>query len=222
MDGTTMTQLRTHCGTRGRYAKSEAKREAILASALQVFADSGYACGTLRNVAEHAGISTANIFHHFADKQALLLAVLEQRDEWAQTVAFRPGDFGLLLGIIDLADALSRTPELVRVYVMLVAEATSPAHPAYEHFRTRRNTYRDLLAQNFALADERGKYRGKFSHADAASSVIGMLDGVQLQWAVQPDAVDMATIMRTALGALVDLDALHTWTPPSEISPHHN
>ncbi|MEV6217346.1 TetR/AcrR family transcriptional regulator [Nocardia sp. NPDC051833] len=217
-----MTQLRTRCGTRGRYAKSEAKREAILTAALQVFAESGYAGGTLRNVAEHVGISPANIFHHFADKQALLLAVLEQRDEWARTVAFRPGDFGLLLGIIDLADALSHTPELVRVYVMLVGEATSPAHPAYEHFRSRRNIYRDLLAERFALAAERGIYRGKFTPADAASSVIALLDGVQLQWTVQPDAVDMADIMRTALGALIDFDALRGETQTPTSSPNDN
>ena len=68
-------------GRRGPYAKSKQTRRSILDSALQVFAESGYRSGSLRDVAEQVGMSEAGLLHHFTNKSALLSAVLEHRDD---------------------------------------------------------------------------------------------------------------------------------------------
>ena len=68
---------------RGEYAKTSAKRTAILDAALEVFAESGYRSGSLRDVAGKVGMSEAGLLHHFPNKSALLAAVLDRRDRRA-------------------------------------------------------------------------------------------------------------------------------------------
>jgi TetR/AcrR family transcriptional regulator len=48
----------------------------ILASAEALFAEHGYAATSMHTIAERAGVSKANVFHHFTSKRELYLAVL--------------------------------------------------------------------------------------------------------------------------------------------------
>ncbi|HET8706129.1 MAG TPA: helix-turn-helix domain-containing protein, partial [Pseudomonadales bacterium] len=50
--------------------------QSILAAAEELFAFRGYKAASLNEVAKLAGMSKANIFHHFGSKQELYLAVL--------------------------------------------------------------------------------------------------------------------------------------------------
>lgn len=50
--------------------------ERILAAAEALFADAGFDAVSMNAVAERAGVSKANIFHHFSSKNALYLAVM--------------------------------------------------------------------------------------------------------------------------------------------------
>ncbi len=52
--------------------------EAIVEAAAQVFEREGYAAGTTNRIAERAGVSIGSIYQYFADKDALLRAVVEQ------------------------------------------------------------------------------------------------------------------------------------------------
>ncbi len=52
--------------------------ERILAAAERLFADSGFDAVSMNAVAELAGVSKANVFHHFNSKNALYLAVMQQ------------------------------------------------------------------------------------------------------------------------------------------------
>jgi len=49
---------------------------AIINAALQLFSERGFDGVSMRQVAEMAGVSKANIYHHFESKQALYIAVL--------------------------------------------------------------------------------------------------------------------------------------------------
>lgn len=59
-------------------AKSQRSREQILEAALQLFAHRGYRATSIREVAAKAGLSTGNVYHHFKDKEAIFLALLDQ------------------------------------------------------------------------------------------------------------------------------------------------
>ena len=53
--------------------------EKILSAAHSLFVQQGYTATSMRQVAEAAGIGKATIYHHFPDKQAILMALLDRR-----------------------------------------------------------------------------------------------------------------------------------------------
>src|SRR6476660_3397787 len=126
----TMTNTETAPKTRqprGEYAKTGAKREAILDAALEVFAESGYRSGSLREIAQRVGMSEAGLLHHFRSKSALLMAVLDHRDDLSRAVVdFEdPDGVAALRGLVALADRNASTPGVIELYCTLSAEATS-------------------------------------------------------------------------------------------------
>ncbi len=51
-------------------------REKILAAAVHLFAEYGYHAATMRDIARMAGIQAASIYYHYANKQALLVEIM--------------------------------------------------------------------------------------------------------------------------------------------------
>lgn len=60
---------------------AEATQAAILEKATELFAERGYATASLEDVASAAQVTRGAVYHHFAGKQALFIAVLEQQEE---------------------------------------------------------------------------------------------------------------------------------------------
>src|SRR5437763_691429 len=52
-------------------------RDAVLAAAVKLFAEYGYHAAPLRDIARLAGIQAASIYYHYANKQALLVEIVE-------------------------------------------------------------------------------------------------------------------------------------------------
>ena len=52
-------------------------RSLILAAAVQLFAEYGYHAAPLRDLARLAGIQAASIYHHYPNKQSLLVEIME-------------------------------------------------------------------------------------------------------------------------------------------------
>lgn len=58
--------------------RSVRSRTQILEAALELFSHQGYRATSIRDVAERAGVSTGNVYHHFRDKDAIFKALLDQ------------------------------------------------------------------------------------------------------------------------------------------------
>jgi AcrR family transcriptional regulator len=58
--------------------KSERSRAVILEAALHLFSEQGYRGTSIREIAEAAGLSTGNLYHHFPDKETLFRTLLDQ------------------------------------------------------------------------------------------------------------------------------------------------
>lgn len=56
----------------------ESSTERILAAAETLFSEQGFDAVSMNAIAERAGVSKANIFHHFSTKKALYLAVVKE------------------------------------------------------------------------------------------------------------------------------------------------
>jgi AcrR family transcriptional regulator len=182
------------------------KRAAILEAALAVFAKGGYRAGSLREVAAEVGMSEAGLLHHFPNKSALLAEVLDLRDQ--KSIAMVPLDAAdpgeTLRGLVELARYNASVPGVVDLYCTLSAEATSPDHPAHGYFVRR---YTDTIARltgSFTRCAERGTLRPGIRPESAARATIALMDGLQVQWLLEPDAIDMPRILSRTIDELVD------------------
>ena len=61
-----------------RQARSEQSRRQVLDAALQLFSTHGYRATNVREIAESAGVSTGNVYHHFGDKETIFRALLDE------------------------------------------------------------------------------------------------------------------------------------------------
>jgi AcrR family transcriptional regulator len=189
---------------RGTYAKGRERREKILAAAWDAFARQGYRGASLARIAERAGVSDAGLLHHFPSKQLLLLALLERRDEQD-----RDRINGAVAAQAALGDALlqlcaenAATPALVQLFTVMAAESIEHAHPGHQWFRDRYRRVHAELAGHVAAAQERGELDPALDAGSIATQLLALLDGLQLQWLLEPVRVDMVTALRDFLAAL--------------------
>jgi AcrR family transcriptional regulator len=193
---------------RGEYAKSRARREAIVRAAVEVFSSVGFHKGSLREVADRAGLSQAGLLHHFPSKEHLLQAVLTWRDEDASQRLGTPTPEGLdlLRGMVDTVEHNASTPELVELHVVLSAEGTSPDHPMHDYFVSRYAAVFDIVLAAFRAADAQGQVRPDVDLHSAARTVIALMDGLQVQWLLHRADVDMAADLRRYLQSLLTVE----------------
>lgn len=58
--------------------KSERSQRQILDAALALFAHQGYRATSVRDIADRAGLSTGNVYHHFSDKETIFRTLLDE------------------------------------------------------------------------------------------------------------------------------------------------
>lgn len=193
---------------RGEYAKSAARRQEIIEAAVEVFATVGYHKGSLRDVADRVGMSQAGLLHHFPSKEQLLAGVLTWRDDDARAFMGEPAATGtdLLRGLVDLATYNSGRPQLVELHVILSGEGASVEHPLHDYFVQRYERVYTAIRDAFVEAAERGQLRDGVDPSSAAKTVIALLDGLQLQWLLHRDQVDMAADLRRYLQLLLTVE----------------
>src|SRR4051812_32348598 len=193
-----MEEAPSRRGPRGPYAKSEQTRKSILDAALKVFAESGYRSGSLRSVADRVGMSEAGLLHHFPNKSALLAAVLERRDEQTQDQFDFDPTHGrdLLQSLVKLAEYNASTPGVVELFCTLAAEATSVEHPAHEYFQRRYEFTTAMIQKGLEEVAARGELRAGVVPDAAARGSVALMDGLQIQWLLDRNSVDMADDMR--------------------------
>jgi TetR/AcrR family transcriptional regulator, acrAB operon repressor len=61
-----------------REEKSERSRRQVLDAALQLFSRQGYRATSVREIADAAGVSTGNVYHHFPDKESIFNTLLDE------------------------------------------------------------------------------------------------------------------------------------------------
>jgi AcrR family transcriptional regulator len=194
-------------GRRGEYAKSAGRRRDILEAAVEVFSESGFRAGSLRDVASRVDLTLAGLLHHFPTKNALLEAALEWRDAEAAAELGDPAPHGvdMLRALVSLVQRNVDGRELASLHTTLSGEAANKEHPAHTYFIAR---YRHVVAiahAAFVQAAEDGHLRDSVDPGAAARNLIALMDGLQIQWLLD-DTVDMAADVRSFLQPLLTVD----------------
>lgn len=190
------------------YAKTAARRQEIVDAAVEVFSSSGFHKGSLRDVADKVGLSQAGLLHHFPSKEHLLQAVLAWRDDDAERRLGEPLPEGLDLirGLVALAGYNVRTPELIELHVIVSAEGTSLEHPVHSYFVDRYARVFNLAREAFEHAARAGQLRPGVDPASESRALIALMDGLQVQWLLDRDCVDMEAVLRRYVQSLLTVD----------------
>lgn len=187
-------------GVRGPYAKTEARRADILRTALEAFSARGFQGSSLREIAEAVGLSQAGVLHHFSSKEALLAAVLAEKDAVQVSHFENAHGIGVLAALRSVVAENMAQPGLIRLFTTLSAEAIHEDHPAHEYFQLRYAGARELIASALGQAKADGDVRADVDVDMAASLLIAIMDGLQLQWLLNSE-FDMLRGFDTFLAA---------------------
>jgi AcrR family transcriptional regulator len=149
-----------------REEKSAARREAILAAALDEFSARGFAAARLDDVAKRAGVAKGTIYLHFRDKEALFQAII--RSLMGPFVGTVEQAFAAHIPIRHLADHVvelfvrevfgTRRKDIIRLMM-----TEGPRFPKLAEFY-----YREVLSRIFGGARKRLQRAlddGEISHA---------------------------------------------------------
>lgn len=199
------------------YLKGEERRAEILDRAIEVIAEQG-AGASLRAIGESIGVSHAALRYYFSSRDELLVEVYrehEARNDAAAEAASRAADdegptSEPVASMEASAERNRAIPGLVELYATLTTDALrGDLHPHAQQFVTERfRRIRAGIAEEIRAGQAAGAVASDIDPASAAALVIAASDGLQLQWLLDPEDVDM----RSALHLLERI-------LPSQVSP---
>ena len=189
----------TPAGTLGRrsYPKGVRRRQQILDSVIALLAQRGVDRASLRTVGDAIGVSHTALRHYFSSRDELLVEAYRTHE--ARAAGDGPAADSSAVGmIIEAAERNRSIPGLVELYATLTTDALQEQHALTREFvRGRFRSLRALLAERIAEGQQaRGGQPGAgggrgIDPMDAAALVIAASDGLQIQWLLDPDAVDV-------------------------------
>ena len=195
-------------GRGGSYAVGRARRTRILHIAMEEFAENGYRGASLARIAERAELSQPGLLHHFHTKEELLAATLDLRDEM-DAERFIGADGAPLTGIEalealdDLVARNQRVPGLVQLFTVLSAESVTADHPAHAWARNRYRRVRGFISDGIRAGIADGRIRAGVDADALAARLVAVIDGLQQQWLIDPESVDMTAVFRDYLREMI-------------------
>ncbi len=174
---------------------SSERRTQIREAALRVFARKGYQATVVEDVAEEAGVSKGTIYTYFDRKEELLGAVYEGMFEEmeARQAQILESDRSplekiraLLHDFVEIVGGQEgRAQVLLDIWVAGMRDPDRFDINFAEAYAQYRALLRDLLRE----AKSRGEVPDDLPDV-APSVLIGAIDGLLLQWLLDPDSVD--------------------------------
>jgi len=178
----------------GRRAKGEARRREILQAAIELFARGGFNSVSLGDVAKRVGITQAGILHYYPSKAALLLAVLQEREDRNNEAIRRWQEQGssALESFVQILEENEKHPELVQLFVLLAAESTAEGHPGHDWFETRHNADGDGVVHALHKLIDVDKLPDGIDVDMIARWLYALPIGLGTRWVRDPTAFDRA------------------------------
>lgn len=175
----------------GRRERHRAEtRERLYRAALGLFADRGFLDTTVEDITEAADVGKGTFFNYFPTKEHVLGAFGGERIAAVQKALDRArATRGSVLDVLkdlaaDAAGQSKENPALLRA--IYAAHASCGA--VREELESRLLAGRKLLAEIFAIAQQRGEVRRDLSAAEMARVTQTVVMGVTMAWAMNPSS----------------------------------
>ncbi len=177
---------------RARQERGVRTEEAILTATMEMLATRGIHGTSLDLLAEKVGVAKSSILWHFGSKEELLLRVSER--------VFEQVAQGPIQDILDLpsfearaeaswrffSETMRQHPALKRVTLYLIFESVEGRPELRERLQQLYRNIRDLWAAGLRTEIPDATRRSRLAAISVAA-----LDGIFLQWLLDPDAFDL-------------------------------
>jgi AcrR family transcriptional regulator len=185
-------------------------RRRLLEVTRRLLSESGPRIVTLDQVAERSKVAKTSIIWHFGSKRELFLEALDEviRDFESAFSARNPDESSptekLGLFFRDYAELMKEHPRLADVFFSFVFSDRSDER-ARRRARDLYRRYRAMVAAhvNAALGNSR---------QELAAAIVGLVDGVFIQWSLEPDALDPRAVFDAFLSTSMALEPAPTRT----------
>ncbi|WP_428646186.1 TetR/AcrR family transcriptional regulator [Roseibium sp.] len=184
----------------------------ILQAAMEVFARDGLASARMEDIAKRAGISKATVYLYFKTKEDLVSALLDAflEEALAELQASSEAGGSPASALMNWSSKTTARLTATKAYANLGLEfmALAARHAATKAaLATYYEAYTDAVEDLIASGVASGEFR-QVNSAEAAKSLVALLEGLHLLWLVSDGKVDIETDTRTALtGYLQSLSA---------------
>lgn len=175
--------------------RSQAGMVAVLESATLLFSQHGFENTTIAMISNDSGTSTAAIYRRFADKNAILRAIV---DHWSQAWS---NDFNQIWNEPDWSGA---SPEdLVRFHVEILFSAFR-SDPGLLREIDRQCNYHPAVAQSMAAMDQRS--------ADKLTEMLAIASGRPPEQ-LRPHVDRTVWVVRSAIANAIPREQMRLWPP---------
>jgi AcrR family transcriptional regulator len=183
---------------RNRQARGERRRQEILDAAVELFAEKGFRAADVTELAERVGMTRPGVLYYFGDKERLLREALVERDR-VEVTREPPMT---LLGIRDMYAEVARSVVHDRLFHVLSAESFDPDGPLHDFFVERYALARDWWRAVLLAEQESGRARDDIDVDQLSSEILGVLLGIEHQWLMDPDSIDLVSLATAYLDRL--------------------
>lgn len=177
--------------------KGELRRREILDTAMALFSNGGFNMVSLADIAAAVGITQAGVLHYYPTKAALLLAVLQERESRNEESMRAREDSGVdpLSAYLGTLEDNDKNPELVRLFVVIAAEATVAAHPGHDWFKERNERLTARLTDKVLRVIDPDLLPPGIDAEVIARWLMALAHGLGSQWVLNTEAFPRAELV---------------------------
>ena len=185
------------------------RTEEILEAATKLIAEYGFQGATLAQVAEEVDLTEPGVLHYFPSKVRLLQGVLEYHEQkeletYGEVLAQERRDTTELFALIEsLVAENAKVPALIQLFTVLVSESIRADHPSHDYFVERYRQGREMYVSEFIKLNATN-FRPDVDLNELVPLIMAVMDGLQIQWLLDPEKVDMVASFKLFSRIVVD------------------
>ena len=198
MQGVTTGEPRAEGDDRNRQARGERRRQEILDAAVELFASKGFRAADVTELAARVGMTRPGVLYYFGTKDRLLREALTERER-VEITRVPPTT---IEGIREIFAEVPRSVVHDRLFHVLSAESFDEDDPLHDFFVERYEVARDWWRAVLVAEQEAGRARSDIDVDRLSAEVLGTLMGIEHQWLMDPERVDLVATVTDYLDRL--------------------
>lgn len=183
---------------------------AVLDAAERLFVRKGYNSTTVDEIATEAGLTKGAIYFHFADKNNVLMALIDRAEQRVIAPLIgkltaghqRPGD-KLIVYLHYWAQVGIEQRETMFLPILMSLEFTGTGDQIEKRLTRMYERIYEVLTAIIAKGHQDGSIRKQAAPREQAAILIAMMEGMLLEWLRRTDSINGPAIVRAMRAMLL-------------------